>query len=223
MRYTALATDYDGTIAEGGIVPDEVIAACERFRAAGGRAILNTGRHLDDLRRVFPAFAVFDLAILENGAVLYDPGRDESTALAQPPPAPFVRAFESNGIAPVYKGEVLLATAERHKHKVLDLIQQHGLDLHLIFNKGSVMVLPAGVDKALGLMAALEALHVRPEDTIGVGDAENDHAFLRICGRSAAVANALGAVKREANIMLSGNAGAGVIELIEGMLADRWP
>jgi hypothetical protein len=33
------------------------------------------------------------------------------------------------------------------------------------------------------------------ESVVGVGDAENDHAFLRLCGLSAAVANALPALK----------------------------
>jgi hydroxymethylpyrimidine pyrophosphatase-like HAD family hydrolase len=56
------------------------------------------------------------------------------------------------------------------------------------------------------------------DQAAGVGDAENDHAFLRLCGYSAAVANALPAVKAEANVVLKGSDGAGVSELIESLL-----
>jgi hydroxymethylpyrimidine pyrophosphatase-like HAD family hydrolase len=62
-------------------------------------------------------------------------------------------------------------------------IRELGLELQIIFNKGAVMVLPAGVSKASGLEAALALLELLPHDVAGIGDAENDHAFLRLCGR----------------------------------------
>jgi hypothetical protein len=55
---------------------------------------------------------------------------------------------------------------------------------------------------------------------VGVGDAENDHAFLSICECSAAVANALPAVKDTADVVLKSDHGAGVTELIREILAD---
>jgi haloacid dehalogenase-like hydrolase len=51
------------------------------------------------------------------------------------------------------------------------------------------MVLPAGVTKATGLAAALHTLGRSPHNLVGVGDAENDHAFLRLCECAVAVAN----------------------------------
>ena len=50
-----------------------------------------------------------------------------------------------------------------------------------------VMVLPPGVNKASGLKAALADLGIVSHKVVGVGDAENDHAFLRLCGCAAAV------------------------------------
>ena len=50
MRYLALATDYDGVIARNGIPSGTALAAVERLRRSGRRAILVTGRRLDDLR-----------------------------------------------------------------------------------------------------------------------------------------------------------------------------
>jgi hypothetical protein len=70
----------------------------------------------------------------------------------------------------------------------------------VIFNKDAVMVLPSGVNKATGLWAALDAMRLSPHNVVGVGDAENDQAFLRLCECSVAVANALPTVKEYADV-----------------------
>ena len=97
-------------------------------------------------------------------------------------------ALRQRGVAPLAAGEVIVATREPHETAVLAAIRELGLELQVIFNKGAVMVLPAGVNKATGLLAALEELKISPHNVVGVGDAENDHSFLKICERSAAVA-----------------------------------
>ncbi len=50
--------------------------------------------------------------------------------------------------------------------------------------------------------------------------AENDESMLTLCRTSAAVANALPAVKEIADIRLHGQRGAGVTELIDRLIAD---
>jgi hypothetical protein len=91
----------------------------------------------------------------------------------------------------------------------------------MIFNKDSVMVLAEGVDKASGLIAALPMLGLAPAQVLGVGDAENDHSFLAVCGLSAAVANALPELKAEVDLVAEGDEGAGVAWLIERLLDGR--
>jgi hypothetical protein len=82
------------------------------------------------------------------------------------------------------------------------------------------MVLPTGVNKASGLRAALLELGISPHNAVGIGDAENDEAFLKLCDASAAVNNALETVKKQVDIVLRGEASAGVVELIEQLIAD---
>jgi hydroxymethylpyrimidine pyrophosphatase-like HAD family hydrolase len=82
------------------------------------------------------------------------------------------------------------------------------------------MVLPAGVDKATGLAAALEELGLPARGVVGVGDAENDHPLLAACGFGVAVANALPALKERADRVTAGDHGEGVVELAEWLLAD---
>jgi hydroxymethylpyrimidine pyrophosphatase-like HAD family hydrolase len=213
MRYRLLATDYDGTVATDGKIAPATLAALESVLATGRRLVLVTGRDLDDLLLVHPDLSIFERVVAENGALLYRPATKERRRLAEPPPPALLAALRQRGVAPITAGEVIVATREPHETAVLDAIRDLGLELQVIFNKGAVMVLPAGINKATGLMAALEELKISPHNVVGVGDAENDHSFLRLCERSAAVGGALPAIRDMADIVLEGHAGAGVCEL----------
>jgi hydroxymethylpyrimidine pyrophosphatase-like HAD family hydrolase len=223
MRYHLLATDYDGTIATDGRVTAETLDALRAVRATGRKLVLVTGRELEDLLGVHPELEIFERVVAENGALLYRPATKERKRLAEPPPAAFLAALRQRGVAPLTTGEVIVATREPHENTVLETIRDLGLELQVIFNKGAVMVLPAGVNKATGLVTALEELKISPHNVVGVGDAENDHSFLKLCERSAAVRGALPALLDTADIALRSDAGAGVeelaAELIESDLA----
>src|SRR6266550_2144459 len=103
MKWNVLACDYDGTLAHDGVLEDATANALDRFRRAGGRLLMVTGRELPDLQSVCRV-----------------------------------------------------------------------LELQVIFNKGAVMVLPFGVDKATGLTVALKEMKVLPAEVVAIGDAEND-------------------------------------------------
>ena len=213
MYYQALATDYDGTLATDGAVFAPTIEALEALRRSGRRLVMVTGRELDDLKSVFAHLDLFDLVVAENGALLYRPKTREEVLLAEPPPLLFRQRLEGMNVRPLSVGRVIVATVEPHETEVLAAIRELGLELQIIFNKGAVMVLPSGVNKATGLKAALKELGLSPHNVVGVGDAENDFAFLEVCGCSAAVANALPMLKQAADITTDGARGEGVAEL----------
>lgn len=219
-RCRALATDYDGTIATHGFVDDATRAALLRFRASGRALIMVTGRRMEELVMVFPYVRDFDVIVAENGALLYWPDEERFEPLAEPPPAEFFRLLVAAGVDPVAQGHVIVATFEPHDKTVFEAIKALALELQVIFNKGAVMVLPTGINKATGLKHALKMLGIAPEDVAGVGDAENDHALLDFCGFSAAVANAIPSLKEHAKIVLRGDHGAGVVELIDLILRE---
>lgn len=225
MRYLVLATDYDGTLATHGTVDDLTIAALNRLLASGRRLVMVTGRVLPELIEVCPDLNLFDIVVAENGALLYWPATKQEKPLAEPPTEKFVRVLRERGVGPISVGRAIVATWEPHETVVLKTIRDLGLDLQVIFNKGAVMILPASVNKASGLKAALKELGISPHNTVGVGDAENDHAFLKFCEFSAAVANALPAVKDTADMVTLSDHGAGVTQLIEAMVDSdlaRW-
>jgi HAD superfamily hydrolase (TIGR01484 family) len=220
LYFLALATDYDGTLAHDGVVDPDTVAAIRRLKNSGRRLILVTGRELPDLERVFPELGGCDLIVAENGALLYEPGTGRETVLSPAPPEEFVARLRERGVQPLSVGRSIVATWEPMQDIVLETVRELGLELHIVFNKGAVMVLPSGVNKASGLAAALEQSGLSPHNVVGIGDAENDHAFLAMCGCSVAVANALDSVKATADLVTRGVRGEGVRELIAELLAS---
>jgi hydroxymethylpyrimidine pyrophosphatase-like HAD family hydrolase len=220
MPYLALATDYDGTLAHHGQVDEQTVDALRRLAASGRKLLLVTGRQIDDLAHVFPHLNLFDRVVGENGALLYRPGDESLRLLAERPPAEFIETLKARGVSPLYIGHVVVATVEPNETTSLDVIRQLGLELEVIFNKGSVMILPSGVNKATGLAAGLAELKLAPPDVVAIGDAENDHAFLKMAGCAVAVANALQAVKADADVVTRGRASDGVREVIDALIRD---
>ncbi len=219
--FLALATDYDGTIAHDGIVDAATMEALERLKQAGRKLILVTGRELPDLERCFDRLDLFDRVAAENGALLYTPATKEERPLGPPPPENFVARLREQNIQPLSVGRVIVATWEPNEAATLEAIRDLGLDLQIIFNKGAVMVLPNGINKASGLEAALEDLGLSTHNVVATGDAENDLAFMRTCGCAVAVGNALPAVKDAADHVTQAVRGAGVAEAIELWLSDE--
>jgi hydroxymethylpyrimidine pyrophosphatase-like HAD family hydrolase len=221
MRYPVLATDYDGTLAEHGHVHGSTWASVERWKASGRRVVLVTGRELEELLGICPRIELFDRVVVENGALIYRPSDRSETTLAARPPADFVKTLVEKGVGPISVGRVIVATWEPHRQTIESTIQAMGLELRVIPNKQALMVLPSGVDKASGLVAALREMGLTPADAVAVGDAENDLAMLKACGFSVAVANALPTVKEQVHLVTRGERGAGVAELIEEILIEE--
>ncbi|MBX9626040.1 MAG: HAD hydrolase family protein, partial [Gemmataceae bacterium] len=158
MRYYALAADYDGTLAHDGLVGDATWAALKKLKASGRKLLMVTGRDLDELLGIIAGGAdLFDRVVAENGAVVYHPETKELRTLADPPPERFIAELRkrmgitdpdvksAHGPKLLAVGRVIVATWEPHQHTVLGVIQDLGLEMQVIFNKGAVMVLPSGV------------------------------------------------------------------------------
>ncbi|MFY4729137.1 HAD-IIB family hydrolase [Nitrospira sp. BLG_2] len=218
MRYVAVATDYDNTLAVDGRVDRKTIAALERLIQSGRKVILVTGRLLPDIRDIFPEIGLCERVVADNGAVLYRPATREHTVLAPPIPPQFVDELRRRQVPELSFGDSIVGTVRPHELTVLEVIRDLGLELQVIFNRDSVMVVPSGVNKASGLAAALREMGLSPRNVVGVGDAENDHALLNQCEYAVAVANAVPTLKEIADWVTSGAAGRGVTEVIDELV-----
>ena len=220
MDVQILATDYDGTLAEDGVVSGSAIQAVEALKESGRSAVLVTGRELPQLIEIFDRIDLFDWVVAENGSLIYRPENGEKHLLADPPPPAFIQALKLRGVGPISIGEAIVATWRPHEDAVMEVIRELNLDREVVFNKDAVMILPTGVDKATGMDAVLERMNQSWHAVVGVGDAENDLAFLRRCHYSVAVANALPSLKSDAHFTTKAARGQGVIELIEEILQN---
>jgi hypothetical protein len=127
MRYYALATDYDHTLAHDGSVSDQAVAALEKLRRSGRKLILVTGRELPDLLRVFSRVDLFERVVAENGALLYRPATREEKLLGDRPPDEFITALRQRQVAPLAVGQGIVSTWTPHETTVLETIRDLGL------------------------------------------------------------------------------------------------
>jgi HAD superfamily hydrolase (TIGR01484 family) len=220
MRYHVLATDYDGTLAHKECVSEDIIESLKKLKASGRKLILVTGRELEELQGLFPEHKLFDLIVAENGAVIYQPATLEEKLLGERPPENFIQKLKADGITPLSVGRVIVATWEPNQTTVLNEIKAAGIEYQVIFNKGAVMVLPPGINKAKGLLEAVKELGISPHNTVAIGDAENDNAMLQIAECAVAVDNALPQVKDTADWTTVQHHGMGVAELIDRLVDE---
>jgi hydroxymethylpyrimidine pyrophosphatase-like HAD family hydrolase len=179
-----------------------------------------TGRLLPDLRSVCPDVDVtFDAIIAENGAVVHFPGRRDTRTIGDAPEPALVEALSRLGVR-FELGASIVATDEAFSDRALTAIREAGVERSLVFNKGSLMLLPGGVTKGTGLLAALQAMELSPHNVVAMGDAENDHAFLSLAECAVAVADAIPALQERADHVTRGANGPGVIEFVETHLLN---
>jgi len=218
--FRALACDYDGTLSEEGRLSLPTVEALKRVKTSGRKLLMVTGRQLDDLRNVCPELDLFDAVVAENGAMLSLPAIREDRLLCEPADETLFAAMKRRGVQHLSKGHGIIATLEAYKMETLEAIEECGLEHVMIFNKGALMVLPAGVTKASGLRVALRELLLSRHNVVSVGDAENDHAFLAMSECAVAVRNALPSLKEHADLVTENPSGRGVVELIDRHLEN---
>ena len=185
MKFSALALDYDGTIARDGALDPEVRSAIAEVRSRGIAVVIVTGRILEELRQVTGGLGFVDAVVAENGAVLDFPGGN-SRLIGHPVQPIFLEELRRRGIE-FKAGQCVVETDATWAPQVLAVIRELELPLTLVFNRGRLMMLPQSTGKGAGLREALTMLRLSPHNAIAIGDAENDHDLLAVCEFGVAV------------------------------------
>jgi hydroxymethylpyrimidine pyrophosphatase-like HAD family hydrolase len=219
MRYHAMITDYDGTLTSDEHLSQTTLSALKKVKASGRKLIMATGRKLEEIKAILPEYRLFDCIVAENGALIYHTDSMEVQLIGEQPPAAFIHYLQGKGV-PLSLGEVIVAGWEPHQAEILEAIKQFGLEHQVIFNKGAVMILPPGVNKASGIQQALKTLNLSPHNAVAIGDAENDCAMFMAVECAIAVQNAVPHVRDLADWTTSLPAGQGVCDLIDRLIED---
>ncbi len=203
MKFSALAMDYDGTIADHGVFEPAVREAIGEARRRGIVVVLATGRRLSELRDVAGDLTCFDAVVAENGAVLEFPSSRRQVVLGRRPSAAFLHELQRRGV-PYAAGESVVEMDAQWAGPTLDVIRKLEQPLTLTFNRGRLMVLPPAIGKSTGLRQALDSLRVSIHNSIAIGDAENDHDLLDACEVGVAVAWGSTALRAVADEIIEG-------------------
>ena len=220
MKFSALALDYDGTIATNGTIGSGVREAIGEVRDRGIVVVLVTGRRVPDLRRVAGDLTCFDVVVAENGAVLEFPASGRHVLLGHPP-GPCVRTELLRRGLDVVFGESVIEADAALAPAILDVIRRLEQPLILAFNRSRLMVLPQGVAKSTGLRQALFALRVSIHNTVGIGDAENDHDLIDACEVGVAVGWGSAALRAVADEVIEGTGPDAVAAYIRRVAQQR--
>jgi hydroxymethylpyrimidine pyrophosphatase-like HAD family hydrolase len=217
--FDVVVTDLDRTFTDLQLALDpEALAIARRLRQAGVACILATGRRAKDLEAWTGLRDAFDGFVLECGAVW---GTWDDLRVATPDASAVqsvARAFEDQGclveqgLASCSVPADWAARLERRPERPLLSVQP---------NRDRIDIVPAGIDKAVGLRLLLD--HLRPSPArrrriLSVGDGENDLAVFAAADESVAVANAAPVVRDAATVVAPHAAAAGFMWAVKPLL-----
>ncbi len=216
------AVDIDGTLTEngGGMVHLAALAKLRYLEKMGYNVIYVTGRSSIEAYVLAVFGGTTRIAVGENGGIITIAPQDHRLLASKEKCMQGYEVLKKNlhgvKIKPVFPRMtevVLLRTFDlKEGQKILD---EYHLPLYLSDSKYAFHINEKGINKAYGLKEALTVLKVEPNQVVAIGDSETDVPMYDICGCSIALAHADDSVKAQADHVVAGREGAGLIEAID--------
>lgn len=216
------AVDIDGTLTEngGGMVHLAALAKLRYLEKMGYNVIYVTGRSSIEAYVLAVFGGTTRIAVGENGGIITIAPQDHRLLASKEKCMQGYEVLKKNlpgvKIKPVFPRMtevVLLRTFDlKEGQKILD---EYHLPLYLSDSKYAFHINEKGINKAYGLKEALTVLKVEPNQVVAIGDSETDVPMYDICGYSIALAHADDSVKAQADHVVAGREGVGLIEAID--------
>jgi hydroxymethylpyrimidine pyrophosphatase-like HAD family hydrolase len=222
MHISVIATDFDGTIAQGDQVAPEVGRVLRRWRETGRFTVLVSGRPFEFLHDLQEREQAFDLIVAENGAVLYNSRTDEMSLPFGEVPNDLLDTLARLGV-PLWRGIAIAGTRTPYDDAVWVASRELGLAVHVETNRNEVMLVPPGASKGAGLLNLFRSEGLSPRNLLAFGDAENDCSLLQVAEVKVVVANAVEDLKEIADYVTPEAGPPGVTTFIEHYLLDGMP
>jgi len=241
-KISLIVCDIEGCISPGKGRPLDLapLAQIEKHNqlAQKGEAIplvLCSGRPQAFIEAFAQMLAVTLPCICENGAFLYDMGKDKfirhphitNEHIQNLKKLKNLLECEVQSKVPhkIEPGKEIclslnpITEPKYYSPKIKELFEQVSRyvdpDLFFITHSASAVdITPKGIDKAAGLHFLSEIMDIPIKEMLGIGDTAGDLPFLRIAGCSAAPSNATEVVCREVNYVSSQPHAYGVFDII---------
>ena len=236
-QYQLIAFDMDGTLLNSNKqISPETLNAIKRATDAGKTVILCTGRNLAELNaltEIIPGLRHLDcvsgacLHDLKEKKTLYSQMADFHMGIYQTMFDQITDKLENiyNSFCeepfPVLKLN-LYHRDEASRARTVERIKAAGLETALALAEStSLECSDKGIDKGVGLKKLCEHLGLPLEQTIAVGDADNDTMALKTAGLAVAMGNATEPIKALADVIVADCDHNGCAEAIDKyLLAD---
>lgn len=218
-----LAVDIDGTLT--GMdrrlhIPST--ATLRDLTGAGVCTVLATGNVVCFARSAQILMGTSGPVIAENGGVIQVERDAEPLPLASPEePRRAYDALENRTGAELFPEERVTELAVRPESVPEDEVRglADEFDVEVVYTGFAYHVKNPGVDKGTALRRVADELGYGLDETVAIGDSENDVEMIEAAGVGVAVANAHDVLKRSADLVTEAEYGDGVVEAIETLRA----
>ena len=211
------AADLDETLTHGGEsrIEEDVKKALLKLRNNGWLLVLATGRDKPYLMKREDIENIFDAWIMEGGLSIYIPSQNIYKVFVTSQWISFIESLRKTGFVKPKENTVTLR--RENIEEVKRIAEKFQIAVSFRDNKGTIMLLPKGVNKAYALHKLMEILGVDGPIVV-VGDSEIDLELFEEADFSVAVANAEDQIKAKADYVTRGADGEGVVEAVELIL-----
>lgn len=217
MAQRLLAFDFDGTIAKDGQVPSNVVESLRCAAAQSYALLLVTGRlyRQASIEAILPWLTGI---VWENGAVIeHLPSCHVALPFGTIPDAMIHELVQLD--IEVIRGKAIAATWAHYEPHLQPIRAKYGDRLTFEYNKGALMILPRGANKASGLRQLLSYAGLDDGYLIAFGDGENDQSLLEMAHVGIAVQDAVPSLRIRADQVTGLPGPDGVAEVLHDLLA----
>jgi len=222
VKKRTFAVDIDGTITEngGGRIHLDALEALRRLTNMGHDVIFVTGRSSVEgfLLSVFGGTT--KIAVGENGGCI-TLDSDEHILLGDIQECKKALQVIQNNVDNVKEKLVFPRMTEVVLQRTFDLdlarkvLSENNIDVELSDSQYAYHINSSGINKGTGFTKIMKKLSISSNDVIAIGDSATDIPLFKVAKTSIALGNASDHVKSEASMVVSANAGDGVLEALD--------
>ena len=227
VKKRTFAVDIDGTITEngGGRIHLDALESLRRLTNMGHNVIFVTGRSSVEgfLLSVFGGTT--KIAVGENGGCITLDSNDH-ILLGNLEECKNAFQIIQNNIENVKEKLVFPRMTEVVLERTFDLdlarklLSEKNIQVELSDSQYAYHINSPGIDKGTGFTKIMKKLSISRDDVIAIGDSATDIPLFKVAKTSIALGNASDQVKSAATMVMSANAGDGVLEALD-KLAPR--
>jgi len=222
VKKRTFAVDIDGTITEngGGRIHLDALDALRRLTVMGHDVIFVTGRSSVEAFLLSIFGGTTKIAVGENGGCITLDTNDH-TLLGDIKECENAFQIIKKNIDNVVEKPVFPRMTEVVLERTFDLdlarkvVSENNLNVELSDSQYAFHINSSGIDKGTGFSKIMEKFSIQSDDVIAIGDSATDIPLFKVAKTSVALGNASEKVKSEATMIVSANAGDGVLEALD--------